>query len=182
MMGFTVPQPVRALWMISSLAFRAEPRAAVTALLVTMAESANSAFFALGMRALVDGAAHRDAAGVVFSLVLLGCNSLIANLAVLMGFALRNGLRERTSLAIERHIATLTAGIPGIDHFERPEYLKHLDLLREQRKQLGWVHQLAVNTLGNAVCLAGTLLLLASVDWLLLVLPLFGAPALLLSG
>jgi ATP-binding cassette subfamily B protein len=182
MRRIVVPESIRALWLISGLAFRAEPRGATAALLVTLAESVNSAFFALGMRGLVDGAAHRDAVGVVLSLVLLGCNSLIANLAVLLGFALRNGVRERTSLAIERHIATLTAGIPGIDHFERPEYLKHLDLLREERNRLGWVHQSAVVVLGYVVTLAGTLLLLASVDWLLLALPLFGLPTIFLSG
>jgi ATP-binding cassette subfamily B protein len=177
-----VPEPIRALWLISSMAFRAEPRGATAALLVTIAESALAAVFALGMRGLVDGAANRDALAVGLSLVLLGCNALIANLAVMVGFALRNSVRERTSLAIERHLATLTAGIPGIDHFERPEYLKHLDLLREQRSRLGWVHQSAVAVLGYVVTLAGTLLLLASIDWRLLVLPLFGLPALFLSG
>jgi ATP-binding cassette subfamily B protein len=177
-----VSESIRALWLISGLAFRAEPRGATAALLVTLAESANAAFLALGMRWLVDGAAHRDAVGVVVSLALLGCNSLIANLAALLGFALRNGVRERTSLAIEHQVASLTAGIPGIDHFERPEYLKQLDLLREERVRLGWVHQSAVVVLGYVVMLAGTLLLLASVDWPLLALPLFGLPAIFLSG
>ncbi|MCC7371753.1 MAG: ABC transporter ATP-binding protein [Chloroflexi bacterium] len=177
-----VPQSIRALWLISGLAFRAEPRGATAALLVTLAESVNGAFFALGMRWLVDGAAHRDAAGVVLSLVLLGSNSLVANLAALLGFALRNGVRERTSLAIERQLASLTAGIPSLDHFERPEYLKQLDLLREERARLGWVHQSAVVVLGYVVTLAGTLLLLASVDWVLLALPLFGLPIIYLSG
>jgi ATP-binding cassette, subfamily B, bacterial len=182
MMGMTVSEPVRALWLISGMAFRAEPRGAMAALLVTMAESVNPAIFALGLRGLVDAAAHRDTPGAVLSLVLLGSYLLVTNLASLLGFALRNGVRERTSMAIERHIATLTAGIPGIDHFERPEYLKHLDLLREHRARLGWVHQSAVVTLGQVVCVVGTLLLLASVHWLLLVLPLFGVPAVLLSG
>ena len=96
MMGMRASEPVRALWLISSMAFRAEPRGAVAALLVTIAESVNPAIFALGMRGIVDAAAHRDTLGAVLSLVLLGSYLLVTNLAVLLGFALRNGVRERT--------------------------------------------------------------------------------------
>ena len=57
-----------------------------------------------------------------------------------------------------------------------------MDLLREQHTRLAWVHQSAVVVLGLAIQLVLTLALLASVDPLLLLLPLLGIPALVLSA
>jgi ATP-binding cassette subfamily B protein len=45
----------------------------------------------------------------------------------------RFNLQERTSLRFERELLSLVAGLPGIEHHERPDYLDRIEMLRAQR-------------------------------------------------
>ncbi|MGW4793863.1 ATP-binding cassette domain-containing protein [Nonomuraea sp. NPDC004297] len=50
--------------------------------------------------------------------------------------ALMQELAERMGLAVQEEILTLTAGVPTIEHLERPAYLDRLQALREESGQL----------------------------------------------
>src|SRR5215218_1434718 len=132
---------VRALWLMTVASFRADPRTATAAWLVTLVENAALPVLAYCLKVFVDAAAHGDSQHLILILAVLAGGLLGRHVASLLGFALRNGLRERTSLIVQMNLARVTAGISGIEHFERPEYLKEMDLLREQHDRLAWVQQ-----------------------------------------
>jgi ATP-binding cassette subfamily B protein len=173
---------LRALWLMSSSSFRADPRTATAGLLVTIAENAAAPVLALGLKWIADAAARHDGDLLALALVMMAGGLVGRHVASLAGFALRNVLRESTSLSVQSRLAAVTARIPGIEHFERPEYLKEMDLLREQHSRLAWVHQSAVVVVGLVVQPALTLALLTSIHPLLLLMPLLGIPALILSA
>src|SRR5205823_1386149 len=61
------------------------------------------------------------------------------------GTNVRMRLRENTQVYLDSHIMELTAGIPGLEHHERPEYLDNIDIVRAERwalanpfNPLGW--------------------------------------------
>ena len=134
------------------------------------------------MKWLVDAAAQGNRDLLLLALAWLFGGLIGRHVANLAGFALRNILRESTSISVQSRLAAVTANIPGIEHFERPDYLREMDLLREQHARLSWVHQSAVVVLGLGMQLLLTLALLVSIHPLLLLLPLLGIPALVLSA
>jgi ATP-binding cassette, subfamily B, bacterial len=178
----SLQKPLKAFWLMSASSFRAAPAMAAAGLLVTIAENAAAPVLALGLKWIIDAATRHEADVLFLALAVVAGGLIGRHVASLAGFALRNGLRERTSLTVQSRLAHVTAGIPGIEHFERPEYLKEMDLLREQHERLAWVHQSAVVMLGLAVQLTLTLALLAVIHPLLLLMPLMGIPALILSA
>jgi ATP-binding cassette subfamily B protein len=88
---------------------------------------------------------------------------------------------EKAGAAIDRRLIELMAGIPGIDHHERPEYLDQLDVLREERSRLAWMTNATAGMVRVAVALIASAALLAQVSPVLLLLPLVGFLSLLLG-
>ena len=172
----------RALWLMSASSFRADPWIATAGLLVTIAENAAAPVLALGLKWIADAAVQGNRELLLLALAWQLGGLIGRHVANLAGFALRNVLRESTSIAVQSRLAAVTASIPGIEHFERPDYLREMDLVREQHARLSWVHQSAVVVIGLAIQLVLTLALLVNIDPLLLSLPLLGIPALVLSA
>lgn len=71
------------------------------------------------------------------------------------------------------------ATFPTLEHFERPEYLDRLELLRQSPGAVGRALGAAVSNLSGMVQLAVTVTLLGWVDPVLVLLPLFAVPSLL---
>jgi ATP-binding cassette subfamily B protein len=91
-------------------------------------------------------------------------------------------MEERTRLYIERHILRLVGGLPGLEHHERPEYANEVELLRGAQGTLAQPAGPIVFLFQLAITGGATLVLLARVHPLLLLLPLFGLPALVAGG
>ena len=81
---------------------------------------------------------------------------------------------EKAGAAIDRRLIELMAGVPGIEHHERPEYLDRLDVLREERARLAWMTNAMAGMVRVAVQLVASGILLAGLDPILLLLPLVG--------
>src|SRR5690242_4245625 len=113
-----MPKSVHALALMVAAAFRADPATATAALFVTLAENVALPILAYCLKGLVDAAARGDPQRFAFILVLLAGGLFGRHVASLLGFALRNSLREKTSLLIHSRLARITAGIAGIEHFE----------------------------------------------------------------
>lgn len=89
-------------------------------------------------------------------------------------------LHERTMREFERRLVDHALTLPGIEQHERPEYLDRLTALRVRLRDLANPGaMLSVPT--NALAMASSLALLAWVSPLLLLLPLFSIPLLLLG-
>jgi ATP-binding cassette subfamily B protein len=91
-------------------------------------------------------------------------------------------LGERAGMVMQRRLGELAAAIPTIEHFERPDYLKEVDLVRRDSGWLADAFTAMVHHASAIAQLALTVGLLAALHPLLVLLPLFGIPSLVASG
>lgn len=173
--------PVAAARAMLAIAWRADPvRAVWTAALVGL-QAVFGSLFALWLALLVNGVrAHRTvevlvAAGLV-ALSIAGATGLdvLAN-------RLRAAFNDRVQYLVERTLLETVGRTPTLDLQENPDHVLQIELLEAEGWEFGQVIPSLVDLLSVAVrsVIAGVLLL--SVSPLLLLLPLFGVPALLVS-
>jgi ATP-binding cassette subfamily B protein len=96
-----------------------------------------------------------------------------------VSFNFRMRMRENTQVYLDSYMMELTAGIPGIEHHERPEYLDHLELIREERWSIVNPFNPVSWSLASAFQVASAFVMLAAVDLRLVLLPIAGIPAML---
>ena len=136
-----------------------------------------SVVVALGLRwtidAILDGVARS---------AYLGIATVVAGVCVFfifdqMAWRLCLRLEEIVGHALDRRMAELVSGTPGIEHFERSEYLDRVEILREQGWMLGrYLYSLPM-TWGLLIKSVATIAILGTVHPLLYLLPIFGLPA-----
>ena len=173
---------LRSLALVIGTAFRADPAraAGVFGLAVTMALS--GAATAYGMKLFTDAVAARRPADVLIAVGLISAVSAATSLSSVFAFIIRLRLSESTQMLIDERLVRLTSGIDGLEHYERPDYVDQVERLRERRHQLGNSINSIVSATTVVVQLIGTVGLLGTVHPLLLALPAFGVPSLLLEG
>src|ERR687888_2736573 len=79
----------------------------------------------------------------------------------------------RTPVAIASEVSRLQAGVPGIEHHERPEYLDRLQILKDQVFLLDHMYGAFMGVVGLVLMLVVTVGLLASIHPVLVLLALF---------
>ena len=84
--------------------------------------------------------------------------------------------RDKVTIALEAHVATLLASIPTIAHQERPDYLDRLSVLRNQVFMLDHMYMSLFSTCGWILRLGVTIALLVSIHPALGLLALFALP------
>jgi hypothetical protein len=104
-------------------------------------------------------------------------SSLLAIGGSYVAFVLRNQMVERTTLALDTELGAAASSIVGIEHFERHDYLDKVEILRQNHQTLARLPDWAAVLLGTAARVAVTLAVLATIDWRLLLLPVFSSPA-----
>ena len=168
-----------ALGVVVALAVRADRRGAATMLgLRLLAALANTAF-AWFMKLIVDAAVARDLDAATRGAMLVAACIGLAQLGNNLAFRVRIRLEENMSLLIDDELIQLAAGVPGIEHHERPDYLKELELLSQARVSLSQTAGAVFEVAAVLVRGAGTVLLLGGLHPLLLLLPVAAIPSLL---
>jgi ATP-binding cassette subfamily B protein len=160
-------------------AFRVAPIRASIVFLLNIVEACSSALFPLVIKFLVDAATTGDVRKAVIAATVLGATWTLLLTAAITGFMLLQGLQERTAMRIDREIIDLTAGLHGVEHHERPEYIDQLQLLRDRRDQISNALRAVVRNVSFFMQIAFTFGLLANLHPLLVLLPLFGIPSML---
>ncbi|MFN2465074.1 MAG: ABC transporter ATP-binding protein [Candidatus Dormibacteria bacterium] len=172
----------RAAFLVLATAFRADPRRAAAVLLLNLGVSLSSVMFSLWMKVLVDGATQHDRGRIFSAAAGLAITFAVLGVAGMSQYVLASRLSEVTSQAFDEELIRISARLPGIEHHERPEYLDKLNLLRTDRWTLSSsVWALFIN-LGLVTEVVGTVLLLARIDLLMLLLPVFAVPYVWLAG
>jgi len=164
------------------IAWAADRRRAILAFAMGAVEAVAQALFALCLKLLLDGiaAGHTTqalaaASGSVLSIggaaaLEYGRTRVVAMLA------------EHARHLIDRRLVELVGGTPRLDIHETPEHLNQLETLQGREAwAFGQVVPSMVSLVTLAVRVVATAFLLVSVHPLLLLLPLFGLPSLLLS-
>lgn len=173
---------VRPVSMLITAAVRADSRGATLTLILDVARGLTAPLYGLWLKFLVDAAIRHDGRLALLGAVGMAASSGIPWLAGGTGSRLRLALEERVGFFLERRLAELAGGRRDLAHYENPEYLDRLHLVREARGTLG-------NAVGALVIIAGMIaqattvfVLLATVHPLLLFLPALGIPIFVAEG
>jgi ATP-binding cassette, subfamily B, bacterial len=151
--------------------FVAAPLWMTGTVLVMIGGAAASVSYPLGYRMMVNGLLHHH-----MSLIEAGVASTagIFSLAwalTIVGSTQSAGLTDRVNIWLATRVAGLLATIPGLEHFERPDYLAEIELLTQNRRALAASPRLALSlftTFGQTVAIA---VILAGIDPSLAFLP-----------
>lgn len=163
------------------LAWAADPRRSVLAFGLFTLQALVAALFGWWLKLLLDGiTAHDVARTVLAALALTG--SVVGGAALdYAGTRVRMALNERAHHLVERRLALTVARTPTLEIHETPAHLTQLEILVDDSWEFGEAIPSLVNAANAAVRVVTTAILLVSVHPLLLALPLFGLPMLLLS-
>lgn len=171
------PLSFRAYWMMISLAFRADPFGAILLCIVGPAGMVAPAIGALAAKLVVDAAVEGALSAAIWAGV-LGALSVLATLtATQVQIYLIHAMGEKINVLVERQLAQMLVDLPGIEHYERPDYLDEVQLLRDQAGYIGDGFHVTVQMVSQLVQVAFVLSLLAGRTPLLLLLPLFAIPS-----
>ena len=172
---------VRGVRLMVGLSFAADARRTVAALITALAREVAYPFRALGLAILVDGMTARDARRAVLGAVVMAGTAAVGRMFATASLGIRMRLRERTQLHVDQRLMALTAGIPGLEHHERPDYLDKVELIRAEREALANPFNPISWTIASIAQAASVVALLVGVHPLLAVVPLFGLPSIVVS-
>jgi ATP-binding cassette, subfamily B, bacterial len=175
-------QRLRSLLLVLGTAFQAEPVRAAVLIAISLATALGGAGAAYALKLLTDAVATRDASAVWPAVGLLGAVTGVSMASSMFAFVLRLRVVESTQLLIDERLIQLTSGIDSLEHYERPDYVDQIERLRERRGQLGNSVSSIISAVTVVVQAFGTVALLGRVHPLLLLLPAFGVPSVLLEG
>ncbi|MEY2473943.1 MAG: ATP-binding cassette, subfamily bacterial [Actinomycetota bacterium] len=137
---------------------------------------------AWGVKVLTDGFFAHDHAGAIRGALLVAGALVIGDALSWTQISFLMSVRERVGQAMDRELIGLAMDVPGIEHYERPEYQDELQLLRQQRGQLANIPDSTIGTAGLVLRSVTTMGLLAAIHPALLFLPVFGIPAVVVGG
>jgi ATP-binding cassette, subfamily B, bacterial len=177
-----LPPSLRSLWRTFQFGYRAEPRLLTMSLVMVLFTALPDGLVALWLKLLADGVQDRDRAVVIGAALGLGVSATLTWYLSVVFDRLQRYFRDRLSIALEARVAELQASIATIEHHERPDYLDRLQVLRDQVFALEHLFSSVFTTLGWALRLAITLVLLMSIHPALGLLIVFALPTLLVAS
>ncbi|OLF14509.1 hypothetical protein BLA60_02110 [Actinophytocola xinjiangensis] len=160
------------------LAYTADPRATVTALVLASVNAFAVAGTGLSVRAVANST---GSGGLVLA---AGIGALAYGLIAAVGRVQHNlqvDLKERVDIVLSARLFTLTSRIPTLQHLERTEFLDRLRQLRTSTETLAGACWAAAAAVSSLVSLGLSVWLLASVHPALGLLVLLAVPPLVFS-
>jgi ATP-binding cassette, subfamily B, bacterial len=171
-----LPPALSSMWRLCKLGYRHEPRLLVAAFTLALVSALPDALLALWFKLLGEGALRSDWALVRFAAVALGVSATATWFLQTVSSRVQRRFRDKVTIALESHVATLVASISTIAHQERPEYLDRLAVLRNQVFMLDHMYMSLFTTCGWILRLGITIALLVSIHPALALLAVFALP------
>ena len=141
-----------------------------------LAGSVIGGLFGVWLRLLVNGAVLGDAFQILLGAGFIGVSQFVANAATTTGSLLLSDIHEACGREMTQERMRLSAGTPGIEHHERPEYVDRLELLSQHQRWLSGFSSILAQTVALLGRIAITVVLLAVVAPPLALLPLLALP------
>ncbi|MBE1606739.1 ABC transporter ATP-binding protein [Actinopolymorpha pittospori] len=179
--GSALPGLARTLVYTVRAAFRTDARLALVTLTLAPAAWLDGTLAALFLKFLTDAALAHDGVAVVVAVSTLVVTLAGGWVTASFGRRLQHTLQEKAGVALEDELIQVSAGTPTLQHLERSDYLDRLDPLRKEAWIVHWTLESLAQTLGALAQTVLTIALLASVQPVLALLPVFGIPALLVG-
>src|SRR5512147_731742 len=176
-----LPPALSSMWRLCRLGYRHEPRLMLTAFVLSQVSALPDALLAVWLMLLGKGVVDARPRLVVAAAIALGLTSTATWLLGIVSTRVQRRFRDRVTIALESHVATLQASVATIAHHERPDYLDRLAMLRDQVFVLDHMYMSLFSTCGWILRLAVTIALLAAVHPALVLLVVFALPTVITS-
>ena len=175
----SLPPALPSMWRLCKLGYQHEPGLIVAAFTLSLLAALPDALLALWFKLLGEGALTADWARVRLALLALGVSATATWFLQTVSARVQRRFRDKVTIALESHVATLLASIPTIAHQERPEYLDRLAVLRNHVFMLDHMYMSLFATCGWIVRVGVTIALLVSIHPALALLALCALPPVL---
>jgi ATP-binding cassette subfamily B protein len=176
-----LPPALSSMWRLCKLGYRHEPGLMLTSFLLALLSAVPDALLALWLKLLGDGLLGHRPGLVRIAAVGLGVSATATWFLRTVSTRVQRTFRDKVTIALESHVATLLASVATIEHHERPDYLDRLSVLRNQIFMLDHMYMSVFSTGGWIVRLGITVTLLASIHPALMLLAVFAVPTVLTS-
>ena len=176
-----LPPALSSMWRLCVLGYRHEPALIAASFALALAAAIPDALLALWFKLLGDGALGGDWRLVQLALVAIGLSAAATWFLQVVSTRVQRRFRDKVTIALESHVATLLASIPTIAHQERPEYLDRLAVLRHQVFMLDHMYMSLLSTLAWILRVVVTIGLLMTIHPALALLAVFALPTVLSS-
>ena len=185
--GTTADKPgLRATWRSIRVAmrvgFRASPSRMIGLTVLRVLTEFTGPLQAYAFKLLTDAFVAGDRSSGIRAAVLIAGAQVVGDGMSWLQVGFLMGLRERVGQAMDRELIDLAMGVPGIEHYERPDYQDELEMLRQERGQLANIPDATISNVGLIVRSVTTIALLAAIHPSLALLPAFGIPAVVFGG
>jgi ATP-binding cassette subfamily B protein len=176
-----LPPALSSMWRLCRLGYRHEPRLMLVAFVLSQIAALPDALLALWLALLGKGLIESRQTLVQTAAIGLALSAAATWFLRTVSTRVQRRFRDRVTIALEAHVATLQASIPTLAHQERPDYLDRIAMLRDQVFVLDHMYMSVFSTLGWILRLAVTMALLASVHPALVLMAVFALPTVLTS-
>ncbi len=163
-------------------AWAADRRLAAWTFALLTVQAIVASLYGLWLRLFVDSAAGHRSAMTVAAALAIACSIAAVAAADYAADRTRMTLGDKTQLLLDSRLLELVGRSPTLHIHQTPAHLGELELLRDESREFGQAVPAIISAITTAAQLGVTVVLLASVSPLLLLLPAFGLPTLLLSG
>lgn len=178
----TAPLSLRAIGIMISSSFAADRWGSILLCLANPAQMLAPAAGAVATKVLLDSAIDGEVATAVLAGVLAALAVALTLATSVLSIYLVHATGEKIDAYIERQLAERIARLPGIEHYERADYLDEVQMLRDQSDTIG-AGLNALSAMFARVCqVVLVCALLAAQSPLLLLLPLFALPSFFANG
>jgi ATP-binding cassette subfamily B protein len=171
-----LPPAISSMWRLCKLGYRHEPALIVASFALVLLAALPDALLAYWFKLLGEGALARDWPLVRLAVLALGISATATWFLQTVSVRVQRRFRDKVTIALESHVATLLASIATIAHQERREYLDRLAVLRNQVFMLDHMYMSLFGTFGWILRLAVTIALLMSIHPALVLLAVFAIP------
>jgi ATP-binding cassette subfamily B protein len=177
-----LPPGLSSMWRLCKLGYRHEPSLIVVSFVLALLSALPDALLALWLTWIGEGALTGHWRLVRFAAIAIGISATATWFLQTVSTRVQRRFRDKVTIALESHVATLLATIPTIAHQERPEYLDRLVVLRNQVFMLDHMYMSLFTTCAWILRLAITIGLLVSIHPALALLTLFAVPTVITSA
>jgi ATP-binding cassette, subfamily B, bacterial len=176
-----LPPALPAMWRALKRGYEAEPLLLSVSFGLTLLAALPDALLALWFKILADGLSAGRSGLVLASLLGLGMSAVATWFLRVVSGRVQRRFRDRVTVALECHVASLQASVSTIEHHERPEYLDRIAVLRNQVFVLDHMYASIFSTCGWILRLGVTLALLMAIHPALALLAVFALPTVVAS-
>jgi ATP-binding cassette subfamily B protein len=167
------------MWRLCRLGYTHEPRLVVVVVTLTLLQAVPDALFALWLSMMAEALLAGNAAMLFATLAAIAASATLTWLLRVVATRMTRRFRDRVTIALETHVATLQASVSGLELHERQDYLDRLAVLRNQVFVLDHMYMSLLETIGWIVRVIITIVLLTSIDPMLVLLAVFAVPTVL---